>query len=172
MTVGEAPFSAVEKLSASHEVDNFDCGKEPLDRFLRRFALVNQTAGGAQTYVVCGGKRRVAGYYSLTVGSVEHAQAPARIARGLAKHPIPVMLLARLAVDKAEQGRGLGKALLKDALLRTAQAADIAGVRALLVHAKDEEARAWYERFDFEASPTDPYHLFLLMKDLRALLEA
>jgi GNAT superfamily N-acetyltransferase len=80
------------------------------------------------------------------------------------------MLLARLAVDRREQGRGLGQALLKDALLRTAQAAEIAGMRALLVHAKDDAARAWYESLDFEPSPTDPYHLFLLMKDLRALL--
>jgi GNAT superfamily N-acetyltransferase len=80
------------------------------------------------------------------------------------------MLLARLAIDRTEQGRGLGKALLKDALLRTAQAADIAGIRALLVHAKDDEARAWNEGFDFEPGPTDPCQLFLLMKDLRALL--
>ena len=164
------PRLAVAKLDASHEVDGFACGKEPLDRFLKRFALVNQKAGTAQTYVVCRGARRVLGYYSLAVGGVEHAEATERIGKGLARHPIPVMLPARLAVDSSEQGRGLGKALLRDALLRTAQAADIAGIRALLVHAKDDEARAWYERFDFEPSPTDPYHLFLLMKDLRALL--
>ena len=94
-----------------------------------------------------------------------------RVGRGIARHPIPMMLLARLAVDQTEQRRGLGKALLKDALLRTSQAAEIAGIRALLVHAKDDEARAWYASFDFEPSPTDAYHLFLLMKDLRALLE-
>ena len=87
-----------------------------------------------------------------------------------AGHPVPVMLLARLAVDRAEQGRGLGKALVRDALLGTAAAADIAGIRALLVHAKDNEARAWYEALEFEPSPTDPRHLFLLMKDLRAML--
>ena len=80
------------------------------------------------------------------------------------------MLLARLAVDRTQQGRGLGKALIKDGLLRTVEAADIAGIRALLVHAKDDEARAWYEALEFEPSPTDPCHLFLLMKDLRALL--
>lgn len=170
MTAGNQSFSAVQKLDASHEVDAFDCGKEPLDRFLQRHALVNQKAGSAQTYVVCRGEQRVAGYYSLAVGAVEHADAPGRVGKGLARHPIPVMLLARLAIDRAEQGKGLGKALLKDALLRTAQAAEIAGIRALLVHAKDDEARAWYEQFDFEPSPTDPYHLFLLMKDLRALL--
>ncbi|TGY87814.1 GNAT family N-acetyltransferase [Marinicauda algicola] len=170
MTAENQSFSAVQKLDASHDVDGFDCGKEPLDRFLQRHALVNQKAGSAQTYVVCRGEQRVAGYYSLAVGAVEHAEAPGRVSKGLARHPIPVMLLARLAIDRAEQGKGLGKALLKDALLRTAQAADIAGIRALLVHAKDDEARAWYEQFDFEPSPTDPYHLFLLMKDLRALL--
>ena len=170
MTAENQSFSAVQKLDASHEVDAFDCGKEPLDRFLQRHALVNQKAGSAQTYVVCRGEQRVAGYYSLAVGAVEHADAPGRVSKGLARHPIPVMLLARLAIDRSEQGKGLGKALLKDALLRTAQAADIAGIRALLVHAKDDEARAWYEQFDFEPSPTDPYHLFLLMKDLRALL--
>jgi len=170
VTAENQSFSAVQKLDASHDVDGFDCGKEPLDRFLQRHALVNQKAGSAQTYVVCRGEQRVAGYYSLAVGAVEHAEAPGRVSTGLARHPIPVMLLARLAIDRAEQGKGLGKALLKDALLRTAQAADIAGIRALLVHAKDDEARAWYEQFDFEPSPTDPYHLFLLMKDLRALL--
>lgn len=163
-------LTPVEKLNNSHDVDPFDCGKEPLDRFLKRHSLVNQKASSAQTYVVCRGGGRVVGYYSLAVGAVEHENAPARVTTGLARHPVPVMLLARLAVDKSEQGRGLGKALLKDAILRTAQAADIAGMRALLVHAKDDEARAWYEGFDFEPSPTDPLHLFLLMKDLRALL--
>jgi len=88
----------------------------------------------------------------------------------LARHPVPVMLLARLAVDKNHQGIGLGQALLKDALLRTAQAADIAGIRCLLVHAKDEDARKWYESWEFEPSPTDPYHLFLMIKDLKSLL--
>ncbi len=170
MTAAGEKLTPVEKLNNSHDIDPFDCGKEPLDRFLKRHALVNQKASSAQTYVVCRGGWRVVGYYSLAVGAVEHADAPERIGKGLARHPIPVMLLARLAIDKSEQGRGLGKALLKDALLRTAQAADIAGMRAMLVHAKDDEARAWYESFDFEPSPTDPFHLFLLMKDLRALL--
>lgn len=170
MTAPSGPLGRVEKLSASHALGDFDCGQEPLDRFLKRFALANQASGGAQTYVVCRAGGRVVGYYSLSVGAVEHAAAPARVTKGLARHPVPVMLLARLAVERAEQGRGLGKALLKDALLRTNQAADIAGIRALLVHAKDEAARAWYASFDFEPSPTDPYHLFLLMKDLRAIL--
>ena len=170
MTSEAGALSQVEKLAASHSLDAFDCGKEPLDRFLKRFAFTNQKSGSAQTYVVCRGEARVVGYYSLAVGAVEHADAPERIGKGLAKHPIPVMLLARLAIDRTEQGRGLGKALLKNALLRTVQAADIAGIRALLVHAKDDDARAWYESLDFDPSPTDPYQLFLLMKDLRAVL--
>ncbi len=165
----EAALSPVEPLRAAHDVDAFDCAKQPLNRFLKRFALANQKAGGARTYVICR-NLRVAGYYSLAAGAVEHEGAPARISKGLARHPIPVMLLARLAVDRTERGRGLGRALLKNALIRTAEAAEIAGIRALLVHAKDDEARAWYEALEFEPSPTDPSHLFLLMKDLRANL--
>lgn len=163
---------SIEKLAAHHDTSQFDCGKEILNRFLQRFALVNQAAHGAQTYVLCRTDRTVVAYYSLAVGAVEHAAAPSRVSQGLARHAIPVMLLARLAIDRSEQGRGLGKALLKDALLRSAQAADIAGIRALLVHAKDEDARAWYAHFDFEPSPTDPFHLFLLMKDIKALIES
>lgn len=165
---GEARWR-IEKLAPRHDVSGFDCGKEPLNRFLRRYALVNQKAGGAQTYVACAGDDVVAGYYSLAVGAVEYSGAPPRVAKGLARHPVPIMILARLAVDGAAQGKGLGKALLKDALLRTVQAADIAGIRALVVHAKDDDARSWYERFDFEPSPSDPFHLFLLLKDIRAI---
>ncbi|TSD87101.1 GNAT family N-acetyltransferase [Mycobacterium sp. KBS0706] len=165
-------YGPLEKLDATHELDDFDCGQEPLNRFLIRFALANQKADSAQTYCVCRtGERRVVGFYSLTVGAVDRAEAPSRTTKGLPRHPVPVMLLARLAVDISEQGRGLGKALLKDALLRTAQAAEIAGIRAFLVHAKDEAARAFYERFDFEPSPVDPFLLFLLMKDVRAVLQ-
>ena len=90
--------------------------------------------------------------------------------KGLARHPVPVIILARLAVDKEHQRKGLGHALLKDALLRTAQAADIAGIRRLLVHAKDDAVRRWYESWEFEPSPTDPYHLFLMLKDLKGML--
>ncbi len=112
----------------------------------------------------------MAGFYSLAVGSVEPAVAPNRIKKGLARHQVPVMILARLAVDRSHQGAGLGAALLKDALLRTLQAADIAGIRTLLVHAKDKAACSWYEGWGFEPSPTDPYQLYLLLKDLKALL--
>ena len=108
--------------------------------------------------------------YSLAAGAVEHADPLLRVGKGLARHPIPVMLLARRAVDLTWRGRGQDKALVKDALLRTAAAAEIAGIRELLVHAKDDEARGWYEALEFEPSPTDLYDVFLLMKDLRAML--
>ncbi len=110
--------------------------------------------------------QRVVGYYALAAASVEREEAPERVRKGLARHPIPVILLARLAVDHREQGKGLGAALLKDALIRAAGAADEIGARAVLVHAKDDDARAFYERFDFDPSPTDPLHLFLLTKDI------
>lgn len=163
------PFSPVEKLRFDHETEAFDCGKAELNRFLSRFAFLNQRANTAQTYVVCRGTQ-VVGYYSLTVGQADHKDAPARISQGMARHPIPLMILARLAVDGREQGQRLGAALLKDALLRCAAAADIAGIRALFVHAKDEEATAFYRHFNFQPSPTDPHHLFLLMKDLARML--
>jgi GNAT superfamily N-acetyltransferase len=118
----------------------------------------------------CGQGDQVVGFYSLAVGSVEPQAVPSRVMKGLARHTVPVMILARLAVDATHQRQGLGRALLKDALLRTAQAADIAGIRSLLVHAKDEAARQWYESWEFEPSPTDPYHLFLLLKDLKAMV--
>jgi GNAT superfamily N-acetyltransferase len=109
----------------------------------------------------------VIGFYSLVVGEVEFDGAPERLARGLARHPIPLMVLARLAVDIHWQGKGVGAGLLKDAMLRTLNVADIVGIRALAVHAKDESAVSFYRHFDFMPSPTDPLHLFLLLKDLR-----
>lgn len=156
----------IQKLERSHIVEPFDCGYEDLNRYISRFALNNQSAGSAQTYVAIADKE-VVGYYSLAVGAVAHSQAPIRMAKGLARHPVPVMLLARLAVDNAVKGSGLGAALLQDALARTLQAADIAGIRAVIVHAKDDGARRFYEHFDFDPSPTDSYHLYLLIKDLR-----
>ena len=156
----------IQKLDRSHIVDLFDCGYEDLNRYISRFALNNQSAGSAQTYVAIADEK-VVGYYSLAVGAVAHSHAPTRMTKGLARHPVPVMLLARLAVDNEAKGSGLGAALLHDALARTLQAADIAGIRAVIVHAKDEGARRFYEHFDFDPSPTDPYHLHLLIKDLR-----
>lgn len=156
----------VEKLRADHRIEGFDCGREELNRYLLRYALQNQQAGAAQTYVGVVGDT-IVGYYSLAVGQVTREEAPERLTKGLARHPVPTMLLARLAVDHRSQGQGIGQALLKDAMLRTLQAADIAGIRALAVHAKDEAARTFYQRFDFVPSPTDPKHLFVLLKDAR-----
>ncbi len=162
-------YASVRKLVATDLVDAFDCGQAALNQFLQRYALVNQRAGSAQPYVCCQSDV-VVGFYSLAVGSVDPDTAPSRVMKGLARHPVPVMILARLAVGKEHQRKGLGQALLKDALLRTAQAADIAGIRCVLVHAKDAAAQRWYESWEFEPSPSDPYHLFLMLKDLKSLL--
>ena len=106
----------------------------------------------------------------MTVGSVEREEAPHRVVKGLARHPVPVMILARLAVDKSHQGKGLGRALLKDALLRTLHVSDIVGIRASIVHAKNDAVRKWYTEWEFEPSPSDPFHLFLMLKDLKAIV--
>lgn len=157
---------SIEKLRRDHPIDAFDCGQESLNQWLRKHALQNQGAGAAQSYAgLVGGV--VIGYYSLAVGQIEYIDAPERLRKGLARHPVPIMLLARLAVDKSWQKKGVGRALLRDAVLRTLQAAEIAGIRALAVHAKDDAARRYYEQFDFEASPADPLHLLVLLKDLR-----
>lgn len=158
----------VEKLTRSHAVDRFDCGEEALNRFLVRFALSSQQANASQTYVGLADDA-VIGFHTLVVGEVAYGDAPGRLTKGLARHPVPIMLLARLAVSNDWQGKGIGAGLLRDAVLRTLQAADIAGIRALAVHAKDDAARSFYRRFDFVESPTDPLHLFALIKDLRSL---
>lgn len=159
----------VEKLRADHSLEDFDCGREELNRYLLRYAWVNQQAGAAQTYVGLLGDT-VIGYYTLAVGQVSRDEAPERLTRGLARHPVPIMLLARLAVASSAQGQGTGKALLRDAMQRTLQAAEIAGIRAFALHAKDAEARGFYEKFDFIPSPADPMHLFVLLKDVRRIV--
>ena len=171
MAPAQPPLSPVEAISELHDSSRFDCGgHESLNDWLRRFALANQRNDSARTYVVHRGGF-VAGYYSIAAGSVSAEESPARISKGLARHPIPVILLARLAVDQQERGTGFGKALLKDALTRIAHAADIVGARALLVHALDEQAKAFYRHFDFEPSPVHEMQLMLLMKDLRKAIE-
>lgn len=161
----------IEKLRRDHPVDSFTCGRDELDRFLIRYALGNQQANASQTYIGLH-DQEVIGFYSLVVGEVAFGDAPERLTKGLARHPVPVMLLARLAVSTPWQGRKIGFGLLKDAMLRTLQAADIGGIRAFAVHAKDEPAKQFYERFGFVPSPTDPLHLYRLIKDLRRSLEA
>lgn len=161
----------VEKLRPDHAIEDFDCGREALNRYLLRYAWINQQAGAAQTYVGLVGNS-VVGYCTLAVGQVSRDEAPERLTKGLARHPVPIMLLARLAVAVSAQGQGVGKALLRDAMQRTLQAADIAGIRAFAVHAKDAEARAFYEKFDFIPSPADPMHLFVLLKDVRRIVSS
>jgi GNAT superfamily N-acetyltransferase len=159
----------VEKLRSDHVIEGFDCGREELNRYLLRYAWVNQQAGAAQTYIGLV-EDAVVGYYTLAVGEVSRDDAPERLTKGLARHPVPVMLLARLAVASSSQGQGVGRGLLRDAMQRTLQAADIAGIRAFAVHAKDAQARTFYEKFDFIPSPTDPMHLFVLLKDVRRIV--
>ena len=159
----------IEKLRRDHRVEGFDCGKEPLNRFLIRFALQSQLSNSSQTYLAFS-EDEVVGFYTLAFGDVNYEDAPARLRKGVARHLIPLMILARLAVASAWAGKRIGSGLLKDALVRTLAAAEIAGLRAFAVHAKDDEARAFYERFDFIASPSDPMHLFVLLKDIRALI--
>ena len=156
----------IEKLARTHAVDAFDCGQEALNRFLIRFALANQQANASQTYVGLAAEV-VIGYTTLVVSEVAYDDAPDRLRKGLARHPVPLMLLARLAVSQTRKGKGVGAGLLKDAMLRTLQAAQIGGIRALAAHAKDDAARAFYQHFGFMPSPTDPLHLFILTKDLR-----
>ena len=156
-------------LTKDHDRNSFDCGVPALNDYLKKYALQNQKKHAARTYVATRGNRIVA-YYSLAYGSVSLEEAPQSVKSGLPRHPIPVILLARLAVDSDQQGLGLGAALLKDALLRTIQAADIAGLRAMLVHAKDDSAKRFYAKFGFEPSPTDDYHLFLKLSDILSSL--
>ena len=163
-------ISTPVRLSKHHIVEGFDCGYPQLNEWLQRYAWQNQQANTARTFVVCV-ENRVVGFYSLAVGAVEHIDVPQRVKKGLARHPIPVMILARLAVDRQYQGMGIGRGLLKDSMLRTINASDYAGIRAILVHAKDEKACTFYQKFDFEPSPIDPLHLMLLLKDAKKTVE-
>lgn len=157
-----------EHLNPAHDVTAFDCGMPELDDWLKKRALANQATGASRTYVVCAGGR-VVGYYALATGSVGHAQAPGRVRRNM-PDPVPVMILGRLAVDRAWRGRDLGRSLLRDAVLRTLQAAKIGGIRAILVHAISDEARRFYEHYGFAASPIDPLTLMITVADAERAL--
>ena len=149
-------------------VAGFDCGIEELNRYLHRFAWVNQQASAAMNYVAIR-DRIIAGYFSLAAGAIQHGDSPDRLKKGLARHPIPVLLLARLAVDRRFQGVGIGGQLVRDAARRALTVAGIAGIRALVVDAKDERAQKFYERFNFQPLPAYPLRLFVLTKDLQAI---
>jgi len=161
-------YSTPRPISNKDGVADFDSGEPSLDDWLRRRAFTNQTAGASRCFVTCR-EDRVVGYYALATGSVRRSEAPTRVAHGMPE-PIPVILLGRLAVDRREQGNHLGSHLLRDAIARTVEAADLVGVRALLVHALHERARSFYLHHDFEVSPTDPLHQMLLIKDARAIV--
>jgi GNAT superfamily N-acetyltransferase len=158
-----------EKLSSTHNLSDFDSGEPVLDDWLRRRALHNEASGASRTYVVCLSKT-VMGYYTLAVGAVAHAEVPGRVRRNM-PDPLPVMVLGRLAVDKSFQRRGIGKGLLRDAVLRTVQAAEIAGIRAILVHAISEPAKRFYEGCGFIASPIDPLTVVLTVAEAEKILK-
>ncbi|SDR50765.1 Acetyltransferase (GNAT) domain-containing protein [Rhizobiales bacterium GAS191] len=156
----------IGKLHRTHAVEQFSCGQAELDRFLIRHALQAQQANSSQTYVAVSGVE-VVGFYTIVAGEVQHADAPERVVKGMPRHPIPLLVLARLGVHSKAQGRGIGAGLLLDALGRTLQVADVIGVRALAVHAKDDRAVAFYRHFGFTPSTTDARHLFMIIKDIR-----
>ena len=162
-------LSAPQPLEGSHVLDGFDCGKTSLDEWLLRHARQAQSSGSAKTYVVTG-EGRIVGYYSLTVGQIDTLEAPDRVRKGMGAYPIPVVILARLAVEQRMQGQGLGVGLLQDAIRRTLTIAEHAGVRTLLTHPLDEDAARFYRRFGFEESPIREQQLLLLLKDAQKLL--
>ena len=161
-------LEAPTPLQPDHDLSSFTCGEPALDAWLRQRALRNERTGASRTYVLADSSR-VVGYYALAAGSLAPAYAPGRIRRNM-PDPVPVMVLGRLAVDRGWQGRGLGRALLRDAVLRTLQAAHVAGIRALVVHALHEQAAGFYTRAGFTASPFDPLVLVVLLKDAAAAL--
>lgn len=162
-------LAAPAPLTADHLLDSFDCGKASLDDWLIRHARRAQASGSAKTFVVADG-RRVAGYFSLAMGQVHSIEAPERIRKGMGQYPIPVVLPARLAVDRGYQGQGVGVGMLQDAIRRTLMIAEQAGLRALLTHPIDPEADAFYRRFGFAPSPVREGQLLLLLKDARRAL--
>jgi GNAT superfamily N-acetyltransferase len=161
-------ISRPEKLSTAHDLSTFDSGEPVLDDWLRRRALKNEETGASRSYVVCAGKK-VVGYYSLAVGAVAHGAAPGRVRRNM-PDPVPAMVLGRLAVERSYQGAGIGTALLRDAVLRTIQAAEIAGIRVILVHAISEAAKRFYEKYGFVATPVDPMTVMITVAEALSML--
>ena len=158
-----------EPLSSHHRLDGFDCGKPALNDWLARHARQAQSSGSAKTFVVADDDQ-VVGYFSLTVGQVDILDAPDRIRKGMGQYPLPVVILARLAVSLDSQGRGIGFGLLQDAIRRTLLISEQAGIRAMLTHPFDEEAAKFYTRFGFAQSPLREQQLLLLLKDARRWL--
>jgi predicted N-acetyltransferase YhbS len=159
---------APEPIQAHHDCSSFESGETALDEWLRQRSLKNQHAGAARTYVACC-ENQIVGYYSLAVGSVSHEIAVDHIKRNM-PNPVPVMLLARLAVDLNWQGCGLGYSLLQNAVLRTTQAAELAGIRAMLVHAISEDAKRFYRYFGFQTAQSEPMTLMATLSNLTSAL--
>ena len=165
-------LSAPEPLGRQHALEHFVSGADSLDQWLKRRALKNQASGASRTFVVCE-DARVRAYYALASGAVTVDEAPGRFRRTMPEpvpEPIPVVVLARLAVDRSWQGRGVGRALMRDAGLRVLQAADTIGIRGLITHALSEAAQGFYEQLGFEPSPLDPMTLMITLADLKAAL--
>jgi GNAT superfamily N-acetyltransferase len=162
-----------EPLGKHHRLDTFECGEPALDDWLKRHARPAHASGSARVFVTTlEDGVTVVGYHALAAAQVAPEEATPRALKGQPpERPVPAILLARLAVDRNHQGAGVGRSLLQDVLLRCMEAADAIGARILLVHAKHDAAKAWYMRYDFEESPTDPLHLMMLMKDVRAFLQ-
>ena len=162
-------ISPVEKLSALHLLSKFDCGENSLNHFLRRYALKNQMADSSQTYVVHR-NRLVLGYVTLSFGSVSLNEAPSSIAQGMPPYSVPVMILARWAVDRSEQQKGIGKALLREALVKTVAASEIAGLRAILVDAANDGIAEFYKKIGFVDCPVGPRKLMIPIEVVRESL--
>lgn len=163
-------YGRIEQITAGHDKQAFECGSEDQTTWLRNHALQAHRSDTTKVYVVCREQSlTIAGYYALSASSVASEGAPARVSQGAGRYPVPVIVLARLGVNVADQRAGLGSALVKDSFLQVASVADRVGVRALLIHAETAEAASFYMRIDpgFEPSASDPLHLLLLIKDLR-----
>ena len=163
------PLARPEPLSDLHELDDFISGVSSLDDWLRRRARANQVSGASRTFVVADG-RKVVGYYALASGAIAVAGSAGRFRRNM-PDPVPVAVLGRLAVDRAQQGRGLGRALFRDCALRVAHAADTIGIRGIVVHAISDQAKAFYQALGFDASPAEPMTLMVTLADIRHLME-
>ncbi len=165
------PFDRPVLLAEAHDVTAFDCGVDALNTFLKSHALQNQRNNSARTFVSTrAGSSEVVGFYSLCAASVDFEQTPDRIRKGLARHEVPLVLLARLAVDERCKGQGLGASLLQDAFYRFIKAQEAIGARALLAHAKDDSAKAFYEKWGFVSTEGLPLHLYILTKQIKANL--
>ena len=164
-------FTKPKLLDKTHELENFDCGNIDLNDYLKKYAAQNIKKDAAKTFIsTLKDSNKVIAYYTLVAGSVNPKEAPDRVKKGLPKYPIPTILIAKFAVDINFQGKGLGKHLLKDSFLRILQASEAVGIRAVHVNAKDEKATNFYKKYDFIESPITELSLYLLLKDLKAML--